>query len=58
MSDVSTVFNEYSSNTPLSSILSYLDIIFNNRKDISSYIPLPEPEDCPDNYLDNYKEVS
>jgi hypothetical protein len=53
---MSTIFSDFSSNTPLSSILSYSDVISNNRNDIGSYVPLPE--DYPDDYLDNYIEIS
>ncbi|KAJ5443631.1 uncharacterized protein N7458_007503, partial [Penicillium daleae] len=55
ISNISTLFNEYSSNTSLSSILSYLDIIPKKRKEISSYIS--SRKDYPNNYLDNYKEL-
>lgn len=54
----STASGEQSSNTPLSSMLSCSGVAFNNGNDMSSCIPSPEPEDCPDDRSDDYKEAS
>ncbi|KAJ6070559.1 hypothetical protein N7467_011878 [Penicillium canescens] len=56
MSDMSTAFSDYSSNTPLSSILSCSDVVSNNRNDIGSCVP--SPEDYPDDHSDDYAETS
>ena len=53
---MSTAFSDYSSNTPLSSILSYSDIVSNNRNDIGSYVL--SPEDYSDDNSDDYIEIS
>ncbi|KAJ5477737.1 hypothetical protein N7530_003246 [Penicillium desertorum] len=56
MSDMSTAFSDYSSNTPLSSILSCSDVVSNNRNDIFSCVP--SQEDYPDDHSDDYAETS